>query len=140
MDQADNGTHLEQQPSHTETAPSTGAPPNIKDGEDKPALEKQKKKRYLKPTKQFDKSVKFISKYQVAVVLIVIGGLLALTALRMLHYSNPPANDARIQENLSKFKKIYIDQKTVQRIEQLQDSKVSPGTNIQNGRTNPFAE
>jgi hypothetical protein len=141
MEQKDINTSADQNTQAKEHDPSQDAPlpPKDKESEGKTAATKPKRKN-LKPNKEISKLLSLLIKYQVAIILLLIGGLLALTALRMLHYANPASDDARVQENLSKFKKIHIDQKTVQRIEQLKDSNVSAGTKIENNRTNPFSE
>jgi hypothetical protein len=139
VDNTQSSSHNEphEQPTET-TASHTADEAKIDDTKNSP--DKQKKNAKPNPSKSFNNFIKKVSKYQAAIMLIVVGGLLALTALRMLHYANPPADDKKIQENLTKFKKIHIDQKTVQRIEQLKDSEAAPGTSIENSRTNPFAE
>jgi hypothetical protein len=141
MEQKDINTSADQNAQAKEHDSSQDAPlpPKAKESAGKTAATKPKRKS-LKPNKEISKLLSLLIKYQVAIILLLIGGLLALTALRMLHYANPASDDARVQENLSKFKKIHIDQKTVQRIEQLKDSNVSAGTKIENNRTNPFSE
>jgi hypothetical protein len=142
MEQPDHTQDNEQQPLNQEQQPTTSDHADVQEenGDKTDSDSPKKKKTHFKPNKDINKLLRIVIKYRVAVIMIFIGGLLTLTALKMLHYSDPPADDARIQENLSKFKKIRIDQKTVQRIDQLQDSQVAPGTSIENGRTNPFAE
>lgn len=79
-------------------------------------------------------------RYQAPIIMVLIGALLAITALRMLSYSNPAPSDERVQQNISKFKKININPKVVERINQLSDSQTSTGTNVKDGRNNPFSE
>ncbi len=102
------------------------------------ALKASKPKIGLK--EQLGKSLQLAMKFQAPVVAIVIVGLLAFTALRMLHYVDPPADYSRVQENLNKFKRVRIDPKTVQRIKQLSNSQSTPTPSLQTGRTNPFSE
>src|SRR5438132_1829807 len=67
------------------------------------------------------------TRYQTTIIALAVAGLLGLTALRMLHYTNPPADANRVEQNLSKFKQIRIDSKTVQKIKQLQNSGTTTG-------------
>jgi hypothetical protein len=79
-------------------------------------------------------------RFQVTIIALVVVGLLALTALRMLHYSDPGSDEARVQDNISKFKQIHLDHKTVQKINSLSSSQTSTSPNIENNRSNPFSE
>jgi hypothetical protein len=79
-------------------------------------------------------------RFQITIITLAVVGLLAITALRMMHYADPAADDTRVQENLSKFKQIHIDQKTVQKIKSLKDSQTSTSPNIEGNRSNPFSE
>jgi hypothetical protein len=108
----------------TKVAPATKAP----------------EKRKIDIKGKLQKKLKIVAKYQAPIMAIIIAGLLTLTALRMLHYANPTPDDAKVKENLSKFKKINIDSKTVERIKKLSDSNSSTGANIEKNRTNPFSE
>lgn len=117
------------------------------------AIENPKTEATVKPDKIKDKknsmgalkheaqaALKTVARYQAPIIMILIGALLAITALRMLSYSNPSASDERVQQNLSSFKKIQIDPKVVNRINQLSDSQTSTGTQVKDGRNNPFSE
>jgi hypothetical protein len=141
MEQKENNSYVDQS-APGKDRPSSQAPPQSSDDkgvQDKNTGTKPKRKA-VKANKELSKLLSLFIKYQVVIIVLLIGGLLTITALRMLHYANPASDDVRIQENLSKFKKIHIDQKTVRRIEQLQDSNVSAGTKLENNRTNPFSE
>lgn len=81
-----------------------------------------------------------ILRYQATIIFLAVAGLLALTAVRMLRYSSPPINDARVQQNIAKYQKTRIDPKIVQKIKALQSGGGTSTPNIQNGRTNPFSE
>jgi hypothetical protein len=80
------------------------------------------------------------ARYQSTIIALAVVGLLGLTALRMLHYTDPPVDENQVQANLSKFKQIRIDSKTVQKIQQLQNSGTRTGPQIETGRSNPFSE
>ena len=84
--------------------------------------------------------LKITSRYQVTIIVLAIAGLLAITALRMLRYMDPPIDDSQVQLNLAKYEQTHIDPKVVQKIQQLQNSGTSVTPNIQSGRTNPFSE
>jgi hypothetical protein len=81
-----------------------------------------------------------VNRYQTTLVAIFVALLLAVTSLRMLHYMNPPVDDEKVQDALSKNTKIRIDPKVVQKIEQLQDSGTTTTPQVESGRTNPFTE
>lgn len=81
-----------------------------------------------------------ILKYRVSIIALVVAGLLTMTALRMLQYMDPPVSEDQVQQNLAQYEKTHINQKVVEKIKQLQASGTSASPNIENGRTNPFAE
>jgi hypothetical protein len=60
----------------------------------------------------------------------------------MLHYMDPPIDDTKVQDILAKNKKIRIDPKVVDKLNQLQDSGTTtpPAAQVESGRTNPFTE
>jgi hypothetical protein len=91
---------------------------------------------------QLNQLVKLAARYETTIVALAVALLLAITSLRMLHYMSPPVDDAKVQETLEKNKKIRIDQKTVEKLKQLQDNGAKPPapTKTQTGRTNPFTE
>lgn len=89
---------------------------------------------------QFRQLGRQILRYQTTIIFLVVAGLLALTATRMLRYSNPPINDARVQQNMAKYQKTRIDPKIVQKIKALQSGGSTSSPVIQDGRTNPFSE
>ena len=84
--------------------------------------------------------IKFADRYQMTIIALAVAGLLGVTALRMLHYTDPPVDETRVEQDLAKFKQIRIDSKTVQKIQQLQNSGTSTGPQLEDGRTNPFSE
>lgn len=79
-------------------------------------------------------------KYEIIVVAVIVGGILGFTTLRMLNYTNPPADAERSSENLKKLKRITIDPKVIEKIKQLSDSETSTSANIDQNRNNPFSE
>ena len=89
---------------------------------------------------QLQAKLKLAAKYQTTIIALAIAGLLGLTALRMLHYTDAPVDENRVEQNLSKFKQIRIDSKTVQKIQQLQNSGTNTGPQLESGRSNPFNE
>jgi len=99
-----------------------------------------KKKSSLDLKPKLKAGLKLLNHHEATVVALAVSLLLAATALRMLHYMDPPVDDTKVQENLSKVKRIRIDSKTTQRLTQLQESGTSTGTNLGGGRTNPFSE
>jgi hypothetical protein len=106
---------------------------------DKQPKEKKGLLEGLNLRKRFSRAAAFVIRYQVVIMAVFVGGLLGITAIRMLHYANPTMNQDKYQQDLSQFKTVHIDKKTVDRINQLNDTGVAPGTDITN-RTNPFAE
>jgi hypothetical protein len=124
-------------PPQQQTASQAAANANVpKPLDTKP--EEKKKSLNIKP--RIEKSMKIIKQYQVPIIALAITGLLSITALRMMHYASPAANEARIQENLKNFKQVRIDQKVVDQIKSLKTSNSKPKTDIEAGRTNPFSE
>lgn len=101
---------------------------------------KSKKIKSLNLSQQFKQILQLIVRYQVVIIIVLVTGLLALTTLKMLRYSDPAPDEQRTQENLSKIKPIHLDTKAVERIKQLNDSQTSTSSNIQNNRSNPFSE
>jgi hypothetical protein len=91
---------------------------------------------------QLNHVLKFTARYETTIVALAVALLLAVTSLRMLHYMNPQTDDAKVQEVLAKNNKIKIDQKTVERLKELQANGASTPTptKTQAGRTNPFTE
>jgi hypothetical protein len=69
--------------------------------------------------------LKLAARYETTIVALAVA-LLAITSLRMLHYMSPQTDDAKVQETLTKNKKIRIDQKTVEKLKQLQDNGAKP--------------
>jgi type II secretory pathway component PulM len=110
-----------------------------KEGNDQNA--KPKGQLNLKEIKRkVQKWLQLVSRYQNTIIALTVALLLALTALRMLRYMDPPVNDAQVQKNLNQFKQVRIDQKTVQKIKQLQGTGATASPKLGNGRTNPFSE
>jgi hypothetical protein len=99
-----------------------------------------KKKPELDLKGQLAAKTRLVVRYQATIIALIVAGLLGLTALRMLHYTDPPVDESRVEQNLGKFKQVRIDSKTVQKINQLQNGGAAPGPQIENGRTNPFSE
>jgi hypothetical protein len=110
------------------------APKGLEDNK----VEEKKKSLNIKP--KIEKAFKVFHRYHVPIIAFTVSGLLVITAIRMMHYASPVADDARIQENLKSFKQIRIDQKVVRQIKDLKTSNSKPGADIENGRTNPFSE
>ena len=79
-------------------------------------------------------------RFQITIITLAVFGLLAITALRMMHYADPATDDAKVQANLSKFQQIHINQKVVQKIKSLNDNQTSINPNIEGNRSNPFSE
>src|ERR1700754_2226088 len=99
-----------------------------------PAAEAPKegpKKKKHGSSETFKKISKKVSRYQAPIIIILIGALLAITALRMMRYASPLSDDQKVQENLSKFKKINIDKNTVERIKGLKDTQATTGTSVE---------
>lgn len=105
-----------------------------------PKTAKAKTKEKVDLKSQLRAKLALAARYQTTIIALAVVGLLGLTALRMLHYTDPPVDENRVEENLSKFKQIRIDPKVVQKIDQLQKGGTSTGPIIENGRTNPFSE
>ena len=78
--------------------------------------------------------------YRTFIILIAIVGLLGVTALRMAHYLDPPANEQRVSDNLAQIKRVKIDPKAVERIKALSESNVTSKSSFQGNRTDPFSE
>jgi hypothetical protein len=91
---------------------------------------------------QINHFIKLTARYETTIVALAVALLLAITSLRMLHYMSPQTDDEKVQEVLAKNSKIKIDQKTVERLKQLQDNGASTPapTKTQSARTNPFTE
>jgi hypothetical protein len=94
----------------------------------------------LDAKRQLREALNLAARYQVTIIAVAVVGLLALTALRMMHYADPATDDSKVQDNLSKFKQVHIDQKLVQRINQLNDSHTSASPSLGSNRSNPFSE
>ncbi len=82
----------------------------------------------------------FVAKHQAVIITLAVTAVLALTSLQMLHFTNPPVDDARAQENISKLKRIKIDDDIVQQIQSLQASNATASPDVDEGRVNPFSE
>ena len=122
-------------------SPTNKKPQEVKAAKsDKTVIPKKPKKSSANLKYQIHKGLNLVIKFQVVIIAVSIGLLLAITALRMISYSNPSASDEKIQQNLSKLKKINIDPKVVERIEQLSDTQTSTNVNVRDSRNNPFSE
>jgi hypothetical protein len=104
------------------------------------AAGKTKKKFSLDLRSRLGGILQVVSHFQTTIIALAVVGLLAITALRMLQYTDPAVDQDRLQANLSKFKQIRIDSQTVSKIRQLQGSGTTTGPVIETGRTNPFSE
>jgi hypothetical protein len=89
---------------------------------------------------QLKRILKLTAHYETTIIAIAVAAVLAATSLRMLHYVDPPIDDSRVQDIVAKNKKVRIDPKTVQKLQQLQDSGSTPTVKVENGRINPFTE
>lgn len=98
---------------------------------------KEKKSSLVGDLKGFSKK---IVGHQLFFVILLIALVVALTALQMLRYSDPPADENRAQENITKVKRIVIDENVVSQINELRDPGVSASPDINSSRTNPFNE
>jgi hypothetical protein len=78
--------------------------------------------------------------YETTIIAVAVAVLLTLTSLRMLHYMDPPIDDNKVQDILSKNKKIRIDSSIVDKLKQLQDSGTTAPTKVESNRSNPFTE
>jgi hypothetical protein len=92
--------------------------------------------------KQLIRVLKLADHYETTIIAVAVAALLAITSLRMLHYMDPPIDDTKVQDILAKNKKIRIDPKVVDKLNQLQDSGTTtpPAAQVESGRTNPFTE
>ena len=80
-------------------------------------------------------------RHESSIIALAVAALLALTSLRMLQYMDPQVDDAKVQESISKSKKVKIDPETVQRLNSLQDSGTTTSPQLEpSQRTNPFSE
>jgi hypothetical protein len=102
--------------------------------------EAQGKKPAADIKKQLLKLLRYASRYETSLVALMVAVLLTITSLRMLHYMDPPIDDSKVQESLSKSTKVRIDPKIVQKIEQLQATGTTTTPSVESGRTNPFTE
>ncbi len=73
--------------------------PKVETKEEKP------KKRPGSLPHTLKKASSTVGRYQAPAITIIVVIMLAVTALRILHYANPLSDDARTKEDLSKFKK-----------------------------------
>jgi hypothetical protein len=113
---------------------------DVKPPKPKEANKPAEKKSNLNFVPQIKKAIQTAQHYQVPIIIIAVSGLLAITALRMLHYANPEIDDLRVQENTTKVKQVRINQKVVERIRQLGKDDKPAKADKETGRTNPFAE
>jgi hypothetical protein len=90
--------------------------------------------------RQLELIIKLARRYETTIIAVAVATLLTITSLRMLHYMDPQVDDAKVQDILAKNKKVRIDPKIVQKLQQLQDSGTTTTTRVESGRTNPFTE
>jgi hypothetical protein len=90
--------------------------------------------------KQLNQLLKLAGRYETSLVALIVAVLLTITSLRMLHYMDPPVDDSKVQDSLSKSTKVRIDPKIVQRINQLQETGTTTTPSVETNRTNPFTE
>lgn len=97
---------------------------------------KQHKKQSLK--EQFSALSSQWQRFEVFTVTLVFIIIVGLFGARMLNLLEPPVNEQAAQESKSKQKVISIDQKAVDRIKTLVDSKTTVSPEVDKTRRNPF--
>lgn len=80
----------------------------------------------------------FIARYAVIIFIVIVSLVFAFLVYRIASYSNQEPNDDQIEERLSSFSSVKLDDETVQKIEELQDRNISLESLFNNGRANPF--
>lgn len=75
----------------------------------------------------------------VVTMLLLVVALATVLRIRLLNEMRP--NQAYLDEQASSVKSVNFNQKAIEQIEALRDSNVSnPGTQLPDGRDNPFSE
>ncbi len=90
--------------------------------------------------KSLDKYIAIVARHRAFLITMMVVLVLAITSLQMLKFTDPPVDETRAQENVSKLKRIKLDDNIVEQIKQLRDSDATASPNIDKGRTNPFSE
>lgn len=80
----------------------------------------------------------FVVRYIVIISILLVALVFAFLTYRIASYSNQEPNDDQIEERLSTFRSVKLDDAAVQKIEELQDRNISLESLFNNGRANPF--
>lgn len=81
----------------------------------------------------------FVTRYRVFITIGVLVGIFGFAVIRINQLSDPKANQDRLVEATKEYKKVNIDQGTVDNIQALVESNVQVDPKF-NNRDNPFAE
>lgn len=87
------------------------------------------------------KTLGFVARYRVTIMIVLFGAVVGLSLYRSSTYSNIPRNETKFEEINSQSKVIKIDVNLIERIkESVDEENPSIGENTSPGRTNPFSE
>jgi hypothetical protein len=80
----------------------------------------------------------FLIRYTVLIFIICVVAIFCFMTLLIAHYANLEPTEFQVEDTKSSLRTIKLDDKAVQKINQLQGQNINIETLFNNGRANPF--
>ena len=80
----------------------------------------------------------FIVRYAVLIFVFSVVGIFAFMTLGIAQYANLEPSESQKEEKLSTLKTVKLDEKSIEKIQSLQDQNINIESLFDNGRDNPF--
>lgn len=80
----------------------------------------------------------FVVRYAVLIFVFSIVGIFAFMTMSIARYANLEPTDLQKDEKLSTLKTVKLDEKSIEKIQSLEDQNISIESLFDNGRDNPF--
>lgn len=80
----------------------------------------------------------FITRYAVLLFVFSVVGIFAFMTLNIAKYANLEPTSSQEDERLSTLKTVRLDEKSIEKIQSLQDQNINIESLFDNGRDNPF--
>ncbi|MEI6237132.1 MAG: hypothetical protein WCP03_00845 [Candidatus Saccharibacteria bacterium] len=80
----------------------------------------------------------FIVRYAVIIFIIATAGIFGFMTLQISRYSNAEPTSDQIEEKKNSLKKVKLNDKAVEKIQELEDKNINIESLFNNGRDNPF--
>lgn len=90
--------------------------------------------------KYFQQFVGGVSRFQIALTLLVFAVVVAGASMSVSTFVNPPADQSEVNKRLVEIQKVEFNETAITRIEALRDSNVDIDSQFDPDRENPFIE